>query len=156
MLYSYIMNRKMPALIPELKVSDFKRSLEFYVALARFEVEYERPENEFAMLSREGAWLMIESLADKSRAFDIGILERPFGRGMHFQIEVSNAQELYYNFKNNDYPLFMEMEERWYRRENIELGNRQFLVQDPDGYLLRFFQDIGERPRGINLVDFKA
>ncbi len=32
--------------------------------------------------------------------------------------------------------------------EAPEVGNRQFVVQDPDGYLLRFFSDLGERPSG--------
>lgn len=135
-----------PTLIPELKVADLKKSLEFYTSLAQFKVEYDRPEEEFAMLSREGAWLMVEALTDKVRSFKVGVLEYPFGRGMHFQVEVSDIRALYDNFKNNNYPLFLEMEEKWYRRENVELGNRQFLVQDPDGYLLRFFQDLGTRP----------
>jgi hypothetical protein len=38
-----------------------------------------------------------------------------------------------------------ELEERWYRRGDTRLGNHQFVVADPDGYLLRFFQDLGER-----------
>ena len=38
------------------------------------------------------------------------------------------------------------MEERWYRVGAEARGNRQFWVQDPDGYLLRFFQDLGLRP----------
>ena len=40
----------------------------------------------------------------------------------------------------------MEPEEKWYRKDSIEVGNKQFLVQDPDGYLLRFTQDLGKRP----------
>jgi len=28
----------------------------------------------------------------------------------------------------------------------MEAGNRQFIVADPDGYLLRFFSDVGRRP----------
>ena len=40
----------------------------------------------------------------------------------------------------------MPLEERWYRREDEELGNRQFVVADPDGYLLRFFTNLGTRP----------
>jgi hypothetical protein len=39
----------------------------------------------------------------------------------------------------------MPMEEKWYRANDTQLGNRQFIVQDPDGYLLRFFQDLGTR-----------
>lgn len=31
-------------LIPELKVSDFKKSLDFYTNLAKFEILYDRPE----------------------------------------------------------------------------------------------------------------
>ena len=41
-------------------------------------------------------------------------------------------------------PLFRPVEEAWYRANDRYLGNRQFLVQDPDGYLLRFFEDLGE------------
>ena len=35
------------------------------------------------------------------------------------------------------WPIFVEPEEKWYRAGDIEIGVRQFLVQDPDGYLLR-------------------
>ena len=45
----------------------------------------------------------------------------------------------------DDYPIFFEMEEKWYRSGSNDVCNRQFLVQNPDGYLLRFFQDLGER-----------
>lgn len=27
----------------------------------------------------------------------------------------------------------------------INIGNKEFLVQDPDGYLLRFSEDLGEK-----------
>jgi hypothetical protein len=37
------------------------------------------------------------------------------------------------------------MEEKWYRIDNEETCNKQFLVQDPDGYLLRFFEHIAIR-----------
>jgi hypothetical protein len=36
------------------------------------------------------------------------------------------------------------VEDAWYRANDRYLGNRQFLVQDPDGYLRRFFEDLGE------------
>jgi lactoylglutathione lyase len=38
------------------------------------------------------------------------------------------------------------IETKWYRHDDIEHGQTQFLVQDPDGYLLRFMQDLGQRP----------
>ena len=139
------MREKFSRLIPELKVKDFRRSLEFYTSTAKFVVLYDRPEEEFAMLDKEGSQIMIESVTSKSRRWTIGPLEHPFGRGIHFQIEVDNVVGLYNNFKANNYPIFFELEEKWYRRNSTELGNHQFLVQDPDGYLLRFFQNLGER-----------
>jgi hypothetical protein len=30
--------------------------------------------------------------------------------------------------------------------ENTETGQRQFVVADPDGYLLRFCMSLGQRP----------
>ena len=44
---------------PELKVFDLKESLDFYINLSGFQVEYDRPENKFAMLSINGARLML-------------------------------------------------------------------------------------------------
>ena len=52
---------------------------------------------------------------------------------------------LYNNFKNNNYTIAFDIEENWYRQDSKILGNREFLIQDPDGYLLRFMQDLGEK-----------
>lgn len=136
-------------LTPELKVLNFKESLDFYTRIAGFEILYDCPEEDFAMLGINGARLMIEGLTEKgrSRIWNVGNLERPFGRGMHFQIAVPDVQGLYENFKKANYPIFFEMEEKWYRKNDKEVGNKQFLVQDPDGYLLRFFQDLGIRSK---------
>ena len=35
--------------------------------------------------------------------------------------------------------------EQWYRINTIEEGVKELLIQDPDGYLLRFQQYLGER-----------
>jgi catechol 2,3-dioxygenase-like lactoylglutathione lyase family enzyme len=131
---------------PELKVENLKKSLEFYTQLAGFEILYDRPENKFAMLNINGSRLMLEELTDDSRMHRVGKLEKPFGRGMHFQVEVKNVQDLYDNFKKFEYPIFLEMEEKWYRVKNKETGHKQFRVQDPDGYQLRFCENLGTRP----------
>lgn len=135
----------MTSIIPELAVSDFHKSLDFYTRLAGFKVLYERPENDFAMLEINRSRLMIEGLTRKNRTWLVGQMERPFGRGMHLQIEVQDVQSLYQNFKEAEYPIFFEIEEKWYRINDQEMGHKQFLVQDPDGYLLRFFENIGMR-----------
>jgi catechol 2,3-dioxygenase-like lactoylglutathione lyase family enzyme len=134
-----------PPLTPELQVTDYKRSLEFYTKIALFDIEYERPESKFAMLNKNGARLMIEEITEGPRDLRTGPLEHPFGRGIHLQIEVEDVQKAYDNFKAHNHPFFMDMEERWYRRDKEELGNKQFFFQDPDGYLLRFYQDLGSR-----------
>jgi catechol 2,3-dioxygenase-like lactoylglutathione lyase family enzyme len=137
-----MMDTKSQSLIPEFKVVNYDKSLHFYIKLAGFQVVYDRPEENFAMLEINGAHLMIEELNDKSRSWLSGEIERPFGRGMHLQIEVQDVQGLYQNFKKAKYQIFFEIEEKWYRINDKEIGHKQFLVQDPDGYLLRFFEKI--------------
>ncbi|MBP6345939.1 MAG: hypothetical protein KA346_08515 [Neisseriaceae bacterium] len=45
-----------------------------------------------------------------------------------------------------DWPLFEGVTERWYRADTVSHGQRQFLVQDPDGYLFRLVEGLGSRP----------
>jgi len=129
-------------LVPELSVSDFTRSFAFYVQLIGFDVLYARPESDFAYLSREGAELMIERT---SGTWSTGPLEQPYGRGINFQIMVSDLTALYSRLVAAGYPIMVEPAEGWYRRGDAFDGQRQFLIQDPDGYLLRFAEDLGTR-----------
>ncbi len=88
----------------------------------------------------------IEGFTHLGRSWSVGPLERPFGRGMNLQIEVPEVLSLYQKFKKAEYPIFLDLEEKWYRVNQEEVGHKQFLVQDPDGYLLRFFEKKGIRP----------
>ena len=129
-------------LVPELSVSDFARSFEFYVRLIGFEVLYARLESAFAYLSLEGAEVMIERT---SGTWSTGPLEQPYGRGINFQIMVADLEGLYGRLVDASYPIMVAPEERWYRRGDFYDGQRQFLILDPDGYLLRFAEDLGTR-----------
>jgi catechol 2,3-dioxygenase-like lactoylglutathione lyase family enzyme len=131
-------------LVPELYCSSFERSLQFYTQVLGFSVLYARPEERFAYLDREDAQLMIEQPTD--RIFVAGELTYPYGRGMNLQIAVSNVESLYSHVKASGSQIYLDLEDRWYRRDQILLGNRQFVVLDPDGYLLRFFEDLGRKP----------
>lgn len=131
-------------LVPELICADFARSLAFYTELLGFTVRYARPEERFAYLEREGAELMIEQSV--GRAFLAAPLAYPYGRGVNFQIEAGDVAALYARVGDAGCPIHLPLEEKWYRRDREEVGNRQFIVLDPDGYLLRFFQDLGTRP----------
>lgn len=129
-------------LIPELSVSDVERSLGFYTGVLGFKIEYSRPGDGFYFLSLEGSQMMIEEVNDH---WWTGELEHPFGRGINFQIEVSDVSVLVERLGEADLARFRPLKESWYRGEGTEYGQIEFLVQDPDGYLLRFTQDIGER-----------
>lgn len=129
--------------IPELSVTNLKNSLNFYKT-ARFKVEYDRPENKFAFISLGKIQFMLQEMADNNK-WDVAPLSYPFGNGINFQLEVENLDEIYNSFKNSNYKITFDIQENWYRQDNKLLGNKEFLIQDPDGYLLRFSEDLGEK-----------
>jgi catechol 2,3-dioxygenase-like lactoylglutathione lyase family enzyme len=133
-----------PRLVPELVCSDIARSLVFYTNVLSFTIAFQREEDRFVYLEREGAELMLEQ--PLGRSFVAAELQQPYGRGVNFEIEVSDVDRLHEAVIASGAPVYLPLEEKWYRRDDVQLGNRQFIVQDPDGYLLRFFQDLGTRP----------
>ena len=132
-------------LIPELSITDFQKSIYFYTQVLGFSIVYQRPEEGFAFLELGKAQIMIDQI-DKGRTWKTGAFEYPLGRGINFQIEVESIDRILTNLEKEKIELFMEVEEKWYRQDDQELGNKQFLVKDPDGYLLRFTEDLGTRP----------
>ncbi len=135
------------ALVPELAVTDWRKSRSFYCSLIGFAVRYERPEEGFSFLELGGAELMIDQISlGRTFAMDGAPLEYPLGRGLNLQILVTNVDAILARLETANIPFYLPPEEKWYRRDNMEAGNRQFVVADPDGYLLRLFEDLGERP----------
>lgn len=137
-----------PPILPELYCKDIDVTLQFYTQVLGFGIMYQRPEDKFARIERQGTQLMFEELGQsgENRVWLLGPIEYPFGRGISFQIETTDVESLYRAVQESGAPIFLPIEEKWYRSDNIFLGNRQFIVQDPDGYLLRFAEDLGERP----------
>jgi catechol 2,3-dioxygenase-like lactoylglutathione lyase family enzyme len=130
-------------LVPELTVADIIVSLAFYQGLG-FKLEYQREAEKFAFVSLGGAQIMLEQYHESG--WNTGALVPPFGRGVNFQIEVREIAPLATALEKMAHPLYREAKETW-RRVNTELiGEAEFLVQDPDGYLLRFSQYVGSRP----------
>lgn len=129
--------------IPELSVTNLENSLIFYKT-AGFKLEYDRPENKFAFISLGKIQFMLQEIVANDK-WNIAPLSYPFGNGINFQLEVDNLNEIYNNFKNSNYKIAFDIEENWYRQDDKLLGNKEFLIQDPDGYLLRFSQDLGEK-----------
>ena len=132
-------------MVPELLVFDLDASLRFWCGLCGFAVAYERPEDRFAYLDRKGCQVMLEEAGAPGRRWITAPLERPFGRGINLQITIDDVTSTLASLDAAGWPLFLALEEVWYRVGTNETGVRQFLVQDPDGYLVRFSQSLGLR-----------
>ena len=131
-------------IIPELSVTNLENSIKFYKAIG-FKIEYERPENKFVFLSLGEIQFMLQELTTADDKWDVAPLSYPFGNGINFQLEVENVDKIYNAIRENNYEIAFEIEENWYRQDDKLLGNKEFLVQDPDGYLLRFSEDLGTK-----------
>ena len=138
------MNLTWARLVPELLVANLPESLRFWCDLCGFAVAFDRIEEGFAYLDRDGAHVMLEERG-RNRNWVTAPLLAPLGRGVNFQISVPAVEPILRALADAAWPLFMEPEVKWYRTGTLETGVCQFLVQDPDGYLIRFSTRIGER-----------
>lgn len=127
-------------MVPELTVTDFTASWYFYVDVIGFDVMIRRQDPDFAYLNLGEAQLMIEQY--QIDGWNTGALVKPLGRGINLQIEVEDIEPLYNRVKNRCIPLYRELCDHHYSADETEYCQREFLVQDPDGYLLRFSQYI--------------
>lgn len=130
---------KLSPLVPELCCTDIQASLQFYVGLCGATVIFDRPEEGFAMIEIGGGHLMLDQVG-VSRDWLSAELVRPFGRGVNFQIDTDDVEGLYAKVVAGGASLFMDMESRSYRVDGKDVPVKQFIVSDPDGYLLRFSQ----------------
>ena len=134
---------KFNCLIPEFSVFDLEKSKDFYVNILGFEVKYSR--KGFLMIAKGRCQIMLQQLdfpLSKNTWNVTDKLKYPLGQGINFQIIVKNIKTLYKRLKKNNYPIFVEPKENVYMENNIAWHVLEFLVQDPDGYLLRFQQDL--------------
>ena len=129
-------------LIPELRVRDVQKSKEFYTKVLGFHVEYER--EDFAMVVLDKCQIMLQQLTLPSPEGSWNVsedMQYPFGRGINLQIILDDAIVVYNRIKAHNYPIFIEPIKSEYRENDVIYKVLEFLVQDPDGYLLRFQQD---------------
>ena len=124
-------------LIPELSVSNIENSIEFYTSIG-FKIIYERKKDKFCFLELDGCQLMIEEINDN---WNTGKLEYPYGRGMNISMEVKDIDSIYYKVKEKAYPIFQDMQVDKYQVDDKVYFDKEFLIQDVDGYLLRFVSE---------------
>jgi catechol 2,3-dioxygenase-like lactoylglutathione lyase family enzyme len=130
------------ALVPELCVTDLDASLRFWCGLLGFVVAYDRPAARFAFLTRGAAQIM---LCQRNGSWETAALEYPLGRGMNLQTMIEPLDPVLGALEAAGWPLFEAPSEAWYRVGDAEHGQRECLVQDPDGYLVRLAEDLGSR-----------
>jgi catechol 2,3-dioxygenase-like lactoylglutathione lyase family enzyme len=127
---------KYNSMIPELTVSDIKQTKDFYINKLGFTLEYEREKDKFIFLSYNSSQFMFEQI--HQTGWNAGDLKYPFGRGINFSICAADINALYKKVLHCDIKIYRELQEAVYRNDTEEVREVQFLIQDPDGYLLRF------------------
>lgn len=125
---------KFNSLIPELSVNNIDISKKFYIDIG-FEVVYERKEEKFCFLELFENQIMIEEFNNN---WNVGILDYPLGRGINISMKVKNIEDYYNKIKSSKYKIFKGLMINCYRVNDILYKDKEFLIQDPDGYLLRF------------------
>jgi catechol 2,3-dioxygenase-like lactoylglutathione lyase family enzyme len=129
-------------LVPELSVRDLAASLAFWCGPCGFAVVFDRPEQGFACIQRGTARVMLDQLGT-DRDWVTAPLEPPLGRGINLEITVEDIAPVLAALASAAWPLFLRPETKTYRVGEGSVTVRQFLVQDPDGYLLRFSERVG-------------
>ena len=127
---------KFNALIPELSVIDIQSTKQFYISILGFKLEYERIDEKFMFLSYGESQFMFEEI--HSEGWNVDILEYPLGRGINFSIACNDVEMLYNNINNNKIEIYRDLKETIYICDGKGEVQKEFLIQDPDGYLLRF------------------
>ncbi len=133
-----------PGLVPELLVRNLEASLAFWRGLCGFELRYGREDEGFAYVCLGRAHVMLEQ-EGLGRNWVTGDLDGPRGRGINFQVTVPDIEPTLASLRTASIALFMQPEQKWYRTGDEESGVQQFLVADPDGYLIRFQSPLGRR-----------
>lgn len=118
-----------------MSVSNIEKSKNFYINILGFNLEYERVEDKFAFLSLGDVQIMIEEV---NGYWNTAELKFPFGRGINFQMEVPSVEVIRDNLIKNNIELFRDITISEYECNGEIILQKEFLVQDLNGYLLRF------------------
>ncbi|MDO5519554.1 MAG: VOC family protein, partial [bacterium] len=124
------------AMIPELTVFDIKKTKEFYIDFLGFQLEYEREEDKFAFLSFGETQFMFEQLHENG--WNVGELKYPLGQGINFSITTEEIEIYYIQLKAKNLKFYRELTVNTYQINDEVIEQKEFLIQDPNGYLLRF------------------
>ncbi|KXO12965.1 Glyoxalase [Moritella sp. JT01] len=128
--------------VPELYCVDIDVSKHFYVDILGFSIKYQRPEEQFLFLTLDGVDLMLEGLNSAGRKWLTGDMNVPFGRGVNFQWDTNDIDNIYDRIQSlSPSSIYMALETKTYECNDQLVTQKQFIVQDPNGYLFRFCED---------------
>ena len=131
-------------LMAEMMVDDFPRSYAFWTNVLGFAPAFTRPAQKLACLEHpDGGQVMIYQ---RDGDWEVAEMLPPFGRGMVVQLYVRDANAAAARVRAAGHPFYVDLREKWRDWGDRLGGQREFLVQDPDGYLVMVAERIGERP----------
>lgn len=132
-------------MLPELIVFDYPETLRFWRDILGFQLQFDRPSEKLAMLEHpDGAQVMF---FEREGSWETGTFERPLGRGVVIQIFVSDVDAVAARVEAAGLTFFVALFEKWRDWGDRLGGQREFLVLDPSGYLVKVAQQLGEREK---------
>ncbi|MDR3449687.1 MAG: VOC family protein [Alphaproteobacteria bacterium] len=135
-------------LVPELWCCDFEKSMKFYTDSIGFKVAQRRGKDPHAYLCLNGAQIMIAHwpLDGSWEPWHPEPMEQPYGRGINLQFMVDDVQHIHDRLLSKGIKPFRDFYASEVWKTDCMDTRLQFMVLDPDGYLLRFSQSFGTRP----------
>ncbi len=142
------MSFEINSLVPELWCSDFEKSLSFYTERLGFNVAQRRSSDAHAYLSFQDSQIMIAWWQHDGswEPWYPAPMERPYGRGINLQFMVTNVRQIHDDVVAAGIQPFLKLHTASIWRTDRMDERTQFMVLDPDGYLLRFSQVTSHRP----------
>jgi catechol 2,3-dioxygenase-like lactoylglutathione lyase family enzyme len=119
-------------LTPNLVVSDVSQSIAFYRDRLGFEVETTVPDNApyvFAILRSGAVQIFLNAPGPAIEEYP-AMKDRPLGGTFTLFIELTGIEQSYDDIRSH-VPIVAPLETKWY-------GVAEFVVADPDGYLITF------------------
>jgi len=129
-------------LVPELYCDDIEITKQFYTDVLGFNIKYQRIAEQFIYFTLDGVDIMVEGINGVGRRWLTAKMEKPYGRGINLQWDVADIDSLYKRVKAVDASaIYLDLEIKQYQCGDSIASQKQFVVQDPDGYLFRFCCD---------------
>jgi catechol 2,3-dioxygenase-like lactoylglutathione lyase family enzyme len=141
--------QKTGTVVAKLWCSDFQESLRFYTESLGFRIGQHKEGSSHAYLLLSTAQIMISNFAQDG-TWETGPFSRPLGRGINFSFFINDVQSFYDKLVSDGISPFVDLYTIWYWRPDCMANHKEFALLDPDGYMLRFSECIGNRPNKKN------